>query len=178
MNSTTSPATSYGLSLWSPAGVCKFIPCNVLCRSCRKLRRRDSLMPLGSVRPNTDALHLLILQMIMLNKGVDLNPELSDWNWVIGVFFFSSSRKSKSAELFFFLNQVTGTPAEAGPYEFEFRGYPSQFYFLFHLTDQLPQNVCFLSPYWKESWLQWCFFSMTNILHIVKHGVCVSEELY
>lgn len=180
MNSTTSPATSYGLSLWSPAGVCKFIPCNVLCRSCRKLRHRDSLMPLGSVRPNTDALHLLILQMIMLNKGVDFNPELSDWNWVIGGgFFLLLPVRAKVQNFFlFFLNQVTGTPAEAGPYEFEFRGYPSQFYFLFHLTDQLPRNVCFLSPYWKENWLQWCFFSMTNILHIVKHGVCVSEEFY
>lgn len=35
-------------------------------------------MPLASVRPNTDALHLLILQIIMLNKGVDFNPELND----------------------------------------------------------------------------------------------------
>lgn len=165
-----------GWLFWSPAGVCKFIPCNVLCRSCRKLRHRDSLMPLSSVRPNTDALHLLILQMIVLNKGVDFNPELSDWNWVIGVFFLLLLVRAKV--LFFFFKSSYRHPCWSRSVWIWVSGLPVTV--LLPLpSDRSVTPKCLLPLTILERKLaSVMFFSMTNILHIVKHGVCVYEEFY
>lgn len=80
MDLNQTPASFCGLSLFTLAiGVFKFILCSVLCRSYRALTHRDSQMPLASVKYRS-WWYLLTMQIIKLNKDVDVNLGLSDLN--------------------------------------------------------------------------------------------------